>query len=218
MDSALRYFLSSVTKALRYIRGYVVGPVFFRISCSQVGEGTSAIGKAPRIRNSGRIELGRRFRSNGTTRRTEITVGRAGVLTIGDDSTLNQGVQIYCVERISIGDRVAIASGVHIYDTNSHPVKPMGTTRVEPVTIEDDVWIGMNAMLLPGTRVGRGSVIGAGAIVHGAVPPGSIVVPAQSKCVSQFEVPDRYSRRDNGPSLVERLRGVRSVLPPGAVR
>jgi acetyltransferase-like isoleucine patch superfamily enzyme len=44
-----------------------------------------------------------------------------------------------------------------------------------PVVIEDDVWIGLNAIVLPGTLIGAGSIIGAGAVVSGVIPPRSIV-------------------------------------------
>ncbi|HMC09456.1 MAG TPA: DapH/DapD/GlmU-related protein [Actinomycetota bacterium] len=49
-----------------------------------------------------------------------------------------------------------------------------------PVVIEDHVWIGMRAMILPGTTVGRGAVIAAGAVARGVIPPMTVVagVPA----------------------------------------
>ena len=106
---------------------------------------------------------------------------------------------------IYIGNQVLIASNVQIY-TSSHPVLPQerlvadwkkkGTTFfrtfAKPVTIEDGVWIGGGAILLPGVTIGKNSVIGAGALSH---------APYQ-KIVSQLEIHAvLYAGYDNRPSF-----------------
>jgi acetyltransferase-like isoleucine patch superfamily enzyme len=57
------------------------------------------------------------------------------------------------------------------------------TAIAKPIVIEDDVWIGTHAVILPGVRIGRGAVVAAGAIVTRDVPAGVIVagVPARIK-------------------------------------
>jgi acetyltransferase-like isoleucine patch superfamily enzyme len=51
----------------------------------------------------------------------------------------------------------------------------------KPVTIEDDVWIGSNAIILPGVRIGKGSVIGAGSIVTSDIPPYALAYGTPAK-------------------------------------
>jgi maltose O-acetyltransferase len=55
-----------------------------------------------------------------------------------------------------------------------------------PVIIEDDVWVGANAILLPGVHVGRGSVIGAGAVVTNPIPSGVLAVGNPARVVKKL--------------------------------
>ena len=54
---------------------------------------------------------------------------------------------------------------------------------VKPIVIEDDVWIGRRVIILPGVTIGRGSVIGAGAVVAKDIPPYSVAVGNPCKVV-----------------------------------
>lgn len=56
-----------------------------------------------------------------------------------------------------------------------------GTQKEKPVIIGNDVWIGDSAILLPGTKIGNGVIVGAGAVVRGVVPEYAIIIgnPAQ---------------------------------------
>ncbi len=101
------------------------------------------------------------------------------VLTIGDDFGMTGGA-IVCEEHITIGNRVAIGANTVIADTDFHPLDPErrriapndGATA--PIVIEDDVFIGMQCLVLKGVTIGRGSVIGAGSVVTRDIPPYSI--------------------------------------------
>lgn len=82
---------------------------------------------------------------------------------------------------LTIGDHVDIASEVMIW-TSEHDLRSPGFSAIEePVTIEDYVFIGPRAIILPGVKIGRGVVVAAGAVVTKDVPPGVIVggVPAK---------------------------------------
>jgi len=89
--------------------------------------------------------------------------------------------------RIIIGNDVLMGAGVHMYVNNHRfdrtdvPIAEQGYFPSEDVVVEDDVWIGANAILLPGVRVGRHSVIAAGSIVTKSVEPFSVYggVPAR---------------------------------------
>jgi maltose O-acetyltransferase len=90
---------------------------------------------------------------------------------------------------VSIGERVSIATNVTLVadsnPNNSHlgalPYVKEHLIKTAPVVIEDDVWLGTNAVVLPGVRVGRGAIVGAGAVVTRDVPPFTVVagVPAR---------------------------------------
>jgi len=101
-------------------------------------------------------------------------------VAFGELCHLNNGVMVVSEgPGISIGRRCLIGPGVHVYDSDFHPLAaadrrdmPGETARVE---IGDDVFIGTNALILKGVRVGAGSVVGAGAVVVADVPPGAVV-------------------------------------------
>jgi acetyltransferase-like isoleucine patch superfamily enzyme len=58
-----------------------------------------------------------------------------------------------------------------------------------PVIIENDVWIGTGAVVLKGTRIGHGSIIGAGSVVSGNIPPRSLVVGNPARVVHNLDTP-----------------------------
>lgn len=102
---------------------------------------------------------------------------------LGDDFFGNVNLTFVDDVDIRVGDGVLIAPGVTL-TTTGHPVHP--ARRVDyarfsaPIVIEDKVWIGSNAVVLPGVRIGYGSVIGAGSVVSRDVPP--MVVAVGSPC------------------------------------
>ncbi|TMW65251.1 hypothetical protein Poli38472_009418 [Pythium oligandrum] len=87
---------------------------------------------------------------------------------------------------IRIGARTLLAPGVQIY-TATHPLDPKvratGLEFGKPITIEEDVWIGGNSIILPGVRIGRGSVIGAGSVVTKDVPPMTVYAGNPAKFI-----------------------------------
>lgn len=103
------------------------------------------------------------------------------VIEIGDDSRLN-GACIHAMRRITIGRRCLFAANSQVIDSNAHllsmdsPSDRISSRDVpKPVVIEDDVWLGLNVIVLPGSHIGAGSVIGAGVVVSGIIPPRSLV-------------------------------------------
>ena len=125
-------------------------------------------------------------------------VGEEGRVEIGDYCYFTNAV-LLCELELRIGSYVVIGWNTTIADTDFHPidpaeriadavaVSPLGKGRPRPpikrlpVIIEDDVWIGPNATILKGVRLGAGAYIEAGALVVRDVPPGARVVgnPAQ---------------------------------------
>ena len=103
-------------------------------------------------------------------------------LDIGDNSSVAPFVHIWCGGRVVIGAECMIGSHVAISSlTHDHSAARMRDTMVaKPVAVEDGVWIGSHAVILPGVTLGTGAVIGAGSVVTRDVPPYAIVhgVPA----------------------------------------
>jgi acetyltransferase-like isoleucine patch superfamily enzyme len=118
----------------------------------------------------------------------------AAKLVIGDDFGMTGGA-IVCEERITIGDRVTVGANTVIADTDFHPLDPVrryvapldGATR--PVNIEDDVFIGMQCLILKGVTIGRGSVIGAGSVVTRDIPPNSIAAGNPARVLKSLQLP-----------------------------
>jgi acetyltransferase-like isoleucine patch superfamily enzyme len=104
---------------------------------------------------------------------------------IGDHVGINRQVLIGGEGGVEIGDwvlignNVTILSSMHSFERVDVPIALQGTVTHRTV-IESDVWIGSNAVVLPGVRIGRGAIIGAGAVVTHDVEPYAIVggVPA----------------------------------------
>lgn len=105
------------------------------------------------------------------------------------DSVGMSGATVCCAERILIGNRVLIGANAVVVDNDFHPVDAVARRYGEddvaaaPVLIEDDVFIGMGAMILKGTHIGAGAVVGAGSVVTGTVPSGCIVAGAPARVV-----------------------------------
>ena len=122
---------------------------------------------------------------------TTFNVEPTGYIEVGDDSVL-VGPVFMCTERITLGRNVTISYHVTIADSDFHPTdadlrirdaiasSPQGDRRQKPtlvsrpVTIDDNVWIGIGAIILKGVHIGAGARIHAGAVVTRDVPPGAI--------------------------------------------
>lgn len=104
-------------------------------------------------------------------------------LTIGDNTGIGHDTTITVGDRITIGRNCRIAGGVYIFDAPGHPLDPATRLEGQPapnedvkaVVIEDNVWIGRDAIVLPGVTIGYGSVIAAGSVVMAPVPPNVLV-------------------------------------------
>lgn len=122
-----------------------------------------------------------------------ISVGKEtyGPIYVESWGAENEGLIIGSYCSISIGVKF-ILGGNHFYNTiTTYPFKvKLGVTKEEAfskgkIVIEDDVWIGMDATILSGVRIGKGSVVGTGSVVAKDVPPYSIVVGNPAKVIKK---------------------------------
>lgn len=112
-----------------------------------------------------------------------------GDVEIGDYTRI--GLHNTIIGPVKIGSHVNLAQGITVTALN-HNFSDAGKrideqgVRTNPVTIEDDVWIGTNAVILPGITIGTHSVIAAGAVVTKDVPPHSLVAGVPAKVIKQI--------------------------------
>jgi acetyltransferase-like isoleucine patch superfamily enzyme len=111
-----------------------------------------------------------------------------GHIHIGARSWLGAGTYLYGNGNITIGNDVLIAARCSL-NTVSHnhaaldqPINNQGIN-VAPIHIEDDVWIGLHAVILQGVTIGRGAIVGAGSLVNKDVPAYSIVAGTPARIV-----------------------------------
>lgn len=112
-------------------------------------------------------------------------------IEIGDDVSISAFVHIWGHGGVKIGNRVMIATHTAISSlTHDYTCENMrfGPVIMKSVTIEDDVWIGSNAVINPNVRIGKGAVVGAGSVVTRDVPPNAIVVGVPAKVMKYREI------------------------------
>ena len=133
------------------------------------------------------------------------SVGDNGQCSIGDFTLLN-GALIMAEEKIDIASHCLISWNVGIADSDFHPLEPAQRLidaqalapyfknrpprpklKTAPVKIADNVWIGMNAIILKGVTIGENSVVAAGSVVTKSVEPNTVVAGNPAQVVKQFK-------------------------------
>lgn len=141
--------------------------------------------------------------------RVKLFADRPGAtITIGEQTRIH-GSCLHAYSSITVGRRCLIAANCQIFDGSGHDlsfsdvanrINTKGGSR--PIVIEDDAWIGANSIILPGVRIGHGSIIGAGSVVTKDVPPMVIAAGNPAKVVRKADTPDAFAHRpDNSPGV-----------------
>jgi len=111
-------------------------------------------------------------------------------IEIGEDTIIGDHCFLDGRAPIKIGNHVDIASQVLIYNSK-HDINDPEFKAVEyPVEIEDYVFIGPRAIIMPGKKIGRGAIVAAGAIVTHDVPPGKIVAGVPARIIGERKLKD----------------------------
>ena|ERR1700680_1663677 len=117
-----------------------------------------------------------------------------GTIRVGEWCYIGEASRIWSASSIHIGNRVLVSHNVNVHDCDSHTLEAQSRhaqfraiavsghpeagadIAARPILIEDDVWIGFNSIVLKGSHIGARSVIAAGSIVTGEIPPDSLYI------------------------------------------
>lgn len=155
---------------LLHLVGYVPSHHFrrfaYRVAGIKIGKGST-------------IHMGARFYNPGN-------------ISIGEDSIVGEGAVLDGRGKLRIGNHVDIASGVMVYNSEHDVHHPDFVATVDPVVIEDYVFIGPRAIIQPGVTIGKGAVVAAGAVVAKDVGPMTIVGGIPATVIGERKVPQLH--------------------------
>lgn len=150
--------------------GSVVSTPYHLINSEQVTVGTNVL-----IRKGMRMEV------------LDRPDGREATITIGNNVNIEQNFHIICQNKIIIGENVSITGNCAVVDT-THPHGGEATKtgsgidfNDDEVVIERNVFIGFGSIVLPGTKIGAGSYVGAMSVVKGVFPEQSLIYGSPAK-------------------------------------
>jgi acetyltransferase-like isoleucine patch superfamily enzyme len=116
---------------------------------------------------------------------------KGALITIGDNCRIN-GAYIHAQKKIEIGSNCVIASGVNIIDSNGHQLLSNNRTRgrddAKEIIIGNNVWIGLNSIILKGTIMGDNCVVSAGSVVKGIFDANSLIQGNPAVKVNTLEI------------------------------
>jgi acetyltransferase-like isoleucine patch superfamily enzyme len=115
-------------------------------------------------------------------------------ISIGEDSIIGENIVLDGRDKLMIGSHVDIATDVMIYNSEHDVNDESFNAKNFPVNIEDYVFIGPRVIILGGVTIGRGAIVGAGAVVTKDVPPYAIVGGVPAKIIGERRNKDLHYR------------------------
>jgi acetyltransferase-like isoleucine patch superfamily enzyme len=176
--------------------------VFRQFSVVSIGNASQVFFWRIRAGKSGLLIVGNYSRVE-----TKLTIERPGARFEVGDRTFIGGGEISCANSVKIGDDVMIAWGTTIFDHASHSVqfskrasdvvnwlsgeKDWTVVDVRDIEIGNKAWIGFGSILLPGVKIGEGSVVGAGSVVTRDVPAWTVVAGNPARVIRELSLDER---------------------------
>jgi maltose O-acetyltransferase len=180
-----------IDKSVTYAVSTALAPVFLR-GATKVGARVRTVGGAPRLVNYGTMTIGDDTRISSYVVPVELCTAEGAELIIGNGVHINYGVSVGATKSVRIGDRVRLGPYTRIVDSDFHDVYNRAVAaEPKPVTIDEDAWVGMHCVILPGVHIGKAAVIGSGAVVTKDVPAYAVVGGIPAKVLRMLD-PEKF--------------------------
>ena len=176
----------------------LVPRIFLKLNRIEYGKKLKLIGwpfvflfKKAHIQIGNKVRINSNFWSNflGLHQRTIIVAKGDAKIEIGDRCGIS-GATIYALDSIKIGEKCLVGANVKIVDNDFHPIDPVARLNGDnsqikhaPIAIGDNVFIGMNSIILKGTTIGHNCVVGAGSVVHGKFEDNCVIAGNPAKVI-----------------------------------
>lgn len=147
-----------------------------------------------RVSNEGSMRFGNRVLLQGSWESVLLSTLPGGELVVEDSVFVNYGADIAVAAKVRIGAWTRIGPRVSIADHSAHPIDATKSDVPKPVDIGEDVWIGRNAIILPGVTIGRGALVAAGSIVTKDVEDCTLVAGNPARPIRTLEMPLGFHR------------------------
>jgi len=125
----------------------------------------------------------------------DVVIDNPDGFSYSENLHLGHRIVIQAAGGVSLGKQIAIGEDTVIWSVNhdyEEGCLPYGFTRIKkPIVIEDNVWIGRNVMIAPGTHIGEGAVLSLGCVVSGRIPPLAVVAGNPARVI-KFRSLDKY--------------------------
>lgn len=179
-----RWIYVGLRAAVHVLRRVFVAEPIFRSYCAQVGRGFHTDIYVHWVQGAGRIVIGDDVLIDGKCSFSfAARFSEQPTLKIGNRTGIGHGCTFVVAREITIGDDCRIAAGATFRDSPGHPIEPEARRRgepppaeaIQPIVVQDNVWIGAGAIIQGGVQIGAGSVIASGAVVLSSVPEYSLM-------------------------------------------
>lgn len=169
--------------------------ILFRWRFKRIGKWVT-FGRQNRIRGAQFIEIGQNCCFGDNLRLEAVCRWGGQIYTprifFGDNVAVNQNLHCTCANSIAIGDGTSITANCGIFDI-IHPYKDVSVNpriaqiETKPIEIGKDCLIGMNSVILPGTKLGNHCVVGANSTVSGFFPDYCVIAGSPAKIIKQYD-------------------------------
>jgi maltose O-acetyltransferase len=156
---------------------------------SRIGTYTRLVGRAHVVVcRDAEVVIGAHVLVISTFARSVFVAFPGGRIEVGDRTFLNYGLDVAATKLLRIGSDCLIGTHVTMMDNHFHGISARHEMpSAQPIVIEDGVWIGNRAVVLPGVTIGAGAIVGAGSVVTRDVPAGVVVAGNPARTIRQLD-------------------------------